>query len=185
MPRQDHWIPKTAEERVEKLEAIEQIRQLPHRYALGLDTRNLDDMVELFVEDVRVGRDKVGRQAMKEWFAKTFTSFGDSIHFVGNHVIDFDSPDRARGIVTCQDQLEKKPEWHVGLIQYWDQYERHGGRWYFRFRKLHRWYIDDALRRPSHGAGMEADRQNMSIHPLPDAWPTWGKFWQERGRSPR
>jgi len=185
MPRQDKWVPKTADERLDRLESLEQIRQLPHRYALAVDTRNLDDLVELFVEDVQVGRDKSGRPAMKAWFGDTLARFADSIHFVGNHVIDLDSPDEASGVVTCSDQLEKGPEWHIGYIQYWDQYLRRDGRWYFKRRKLHRWYIVDALARPHHGGGLEADKQALSVNQLPDAWPSWGRFWQGRGRAPR
>lgn len=185
MPRQDKWMPKSAEERLDRIESLEQIRQLPHRYALGVDTRNLDDLVELFVEDVQVGRDQRGREAMKAWFAETLSRFADSIHFVGNHVIDLDGPDEAHGVVTCRDELERGSEWHVGFIQYWDQYLRQNGRWYFKRRRLHRWYMVDALARPHHGAGGAADNQALSVAQLPDAWPSWGKFWKERGKAPR
>src|SRR5580692_8218703 len=90
--------PQTMEERLERLESLEQIRQLAHRYALAVDTRNLDDLVELFVDDVRVGRAKRGRDELKAWFAESLARFGDSIHFVGNQVIDLDSADEAHGV---------------------------------------------------------------------------------------
>jgi hypothetical protein len=184
MPRQDQWMPKTSDERLDRLESYTQIRQLASRYALAVDTRNLDDLVELFPEDVQVGKDKRGRAAMKTWFAQTLSRFADSIHVVANHVIDFDSPDEAHGVVYCRDELEKGGEWQVGMIQYWDRYVRRGGSWYFNRRKLHRWYIVDALQRPRHGAGVDGD-QALSIAQIPDAWPSWGKFWTERGRAPR
>jgi hypothetical protein len=185
MPREQKWNPKTAEERLDRLESHTEIRQLASRYALAVDTRNLDDLVELFPEDVQVGRDQRGREAMKAWFARTLSTFGDSIHFVGNHVIDFDGPDEAHGVVTCRDELEKGGEWHVGVIQYWDGYLRRNGRWYFKRRKLHRWYMVDAPLRPFHGAGTEADNRNLSVAQLPDAWPSWAKFWGGLGRKPR
>ncbi|MCH8284321.1 MAG: nuclear transport factor 2 family protein, partial [Chloroflexi bacterium] len=82
-------------ERIDRLDALDQIRQLASRYALALDTRNLDDMVALFVDDVRVGREGSGREELKRWFTQSFSTFKTSIHFVGNHVIDFDDADHA------------------------------------------------------------------------------------------
>jgi hypothetical protein len=178
--------PATTEERLDRLEAIEQIRQLPHRYALAVDTRNIDDLVALFVDDVRVGRDQSGRAAMKAWFAETLSAFADSIHFVGNHVIDFESPIHASGTVTCRDELEVGGEWRVGMIQYWDKYEKRDGVWYFVRRKLHRWYLADALTRPFHGAGIGLDPlAGRGDGQLPDAWPSWAEYWKGRGRTPR
>jgi len=179
------WHPQTIEARLDRLESLEHIRQLVHRYALAVDTRNLDDLVELFVEDVQIGRDQRGREAMKAWFAESLARFGDSIHFVGNHVIDMDAAAAARGVVTCRDELETGGEWRVGFVQYWDQYVRREGRWYFSRRRLHRWYMVDALTRPQHGAGLEMDRESLQIGQLPDAWPSWTRFWEQRGRAPR
>jgi len=179
------WNPQTIEERLERLESLEQIRQLAHRYALAVDTRNLDDLVDLFVDDVRVGRDRCGREELKGWFAKSLARFGDSIHFVGNHVIDLDSASEARGIVTCRDEVEMGAEWRVGFVQYWDKYSRRNGCWYFSRRSPHRWYMVDALMRPRHGAGLETDRESLQVGQLPDAWPSWATFWDQRGRLPR
>jgi len=179
------WSPTTLEDRLDRLESLEQIRQLAHRYALAVDTRNLDELVGLFVEDVQVGRDQRGREAMKGWFAESLTRFGDSIHFVGNHVIDLDSANEGRGTVTCRDELETGAEWRVGFVQYWDRYSRRDGRWYFNRRRLHRWYMVDALTRPQHGAGLETDRESLQVRQLPDAWPSWEEFWKQCGRAPR
>ena len=131
------WTPTTAEERLDRLESLEQIRQLPHRYALAVDTRALDSLVQLFVDDVQVSRDLRGREPLKTWFAEALSRFGDTIHFVGNHVIGLNSPTQASGVVTCRDELEAGAEWRVGFIQYWDKYLRRNGRWYFERRKLH------------------------------------------------
>jgi hypothetical protein len=179
------WIPTSIEERVDRLESLEQIRDLAHRYALAVDTRDLDALVALFLEDIRVGREESGREALKAWYARSLERFGTTIHFVGNQVVDLDSPDSAHGITTCRDELEIGAEWMVGFIQYWDDYERRDGRWYFKRRKLHRWYMVDALTRPSHGAGTDSGRETLRLGMLPDAWPSWARFWDERGRTPR
>jgi SnoaL-like domain len=179
------WQPATLEERVARNEAVDQIRQLASRYALAVDTRNLDDLGALFVEDVRVGKDAYGREAIKEWYGRSLETIGATIHFVGNHVIDFVGPDEASGVVTCHEELEINGGWHIGKIQYWDSYVRRDDKWYFKRRKLQRWYMVDALTRPSHGAGVNADSVRLKTGLLPDAWPSWGRFWAARGKTPR
>ncbi len=100
-----------------------------------------------------------GRDALRAWFVTTLSEPKMSVHFVGNHVIDFDDADHARGIVYCHDELGRSNGgWDHGMLQYWDTYVRvdgTGGReWCFDRRKFLRWYMVDALERPSHGAGV-------------------------------
>ena len=163
--------------RIDRLESTEAVRQLAHRYALAIDTRNLDDLVELFVDDVQVGRDTFGRAALRAWFLDALARIGPSIHFVGNHVIDFEDADHATGIVYCRDEVERRVDWGNGYIQYWDRYERRDGCWYFVRRKFHRWFMVDALTRPRAGAGVDED--GLITGRLPDAWPSWARFWEE------
>ena len=47
--------------RIDRLESLDEIRQLAAKYSLSLDMRDLDAHVNLFAEDIRVSRDKVGR----------------------------------------------------------------------------------------------------------------------------
>ena len=61
MSRLGTWKPATPEERLDRMESLADIRQLPYRYALALDSRDMDALVDLFVPDVRVGRDETGR----------------------------------------------------------------------------------------------------------------------------
>ena len=174
--------PASLETRIDRLESLEAIRQLPHRYALAVDTRNLDDLVALFVEDVQVGRDRSGRLALRAWFAEALGAVGATVHSVASHVVDLDGADRARGVVTCRDEVDRDGEWAVGCLQYWDDYERRDGRWYFARRRFHRWYLADAGTRPRVGMGVGGD--GLETGRLPDAWPSWGRFWEERaGRA--
>ena len=179
------WKPATIEERLERIEALDEIRQLAHRYALAVDTRDLSGVAALFVSDVRVGREERGREALAQWYGRSLERFGVSIHFVGNHVIDVLSADTASGVVTCRDELEVNGEWQVGVIQYWDEYRREEGQWLFQRRKLHRWYLVDALTRPGWGAGVNADEGALRTPLLPDAWPSWSRFWTGRAAPPR
>src|SRR5437660_1006656 len=54
--------------RMDRQESIEQIRQLPYRYALAADSRDIDAVAELYVEDAQATRTEFGREALKQWF---------------------------------------------------------------------------------------------------------------------
>ena len=60
------------EERLDRLESLDEIRQLAAKYSVTLDMRDLDMHVNLFVPDVRVGKNGEGRQALKAWADATF-----------------------------------------------------------------------------------------------------------------
>src|ERR1700730_14758295 len=117
MSRLGTWKPASTEERLDRIESLADIHQLPYRYALALDSRDMDALVDLFAPDVRVGRDESGRDALKRWFTKTMSRMKTSVHFVGNHIIDFDDADHAQGIVYCRDELERPEtaEWEIGM----------------------------------------------------------------------
>ena len=64
---------------VARLLAYEELRQLVARYAVATDARDLDTLVSLFVDDVRVGRDRRGRDALKEFFTESLRGVGVTI----------------------------------------------------------------------------------------------------------
>ena len=70
--------------RLDRLESLDEIRQLAAKYSLSLDMRDLDAMVNLFPENVRVGKDKVGRAYFKQWMDQTLREqfTGTSHHIV-------------------------------------------------------------------------------------------------------
>src|SRR5438046_1505255 len=115
---------------IARLDAFEQIRQLAARYALAVDSRNLDDLVALFIEDVRVGRTERGRPALRAYFDRILRGFSTSFHFIGNHIIDLDGEDQAHGVVYCRAEHESGDHWVTQAMQYWDTYARRDGRWY-------------------------------------------------------
>jgi hypothetical protein len=172
-------------ERLDRLESLAAIQQLPYRYALAVDSRNIDDLVELFVPDVRVGAGESGRPALHRWFSEILRAPRTTVHFVANQIIDFDDADHARGIVYCRDQLERPAtgRWEAGELQYWDRYVRVDGEWCFQRRKFHRWYLVDALTRPSHGAGVNDGSDPLPAGQLPEAFESWSRYWADPAGS--
>jgi hypothetical protein len=168
--------------RIERLESLEEIRQLAARYALALDMRDLDALSGLFPEDVRVGRDGSGRAALRAWFDRTLRSpFTGTAHVTGNHVIELRAPDRARGVVYSRNEHETGNEWVVMTMIYVDDYERIGGRWYFRRRLPLYWYATDLRRPPVGPRKMRWPGREPYDGGYHDYFPSWREFWERAG----
>ena len=167
------------ERRLQRLEAYEEIKQLASRYALALDSRDVQAMVSLFVDDVEVGRDKKGREALAAFFDPVLRPYKTTFHFIGNHVIDFVDDDHATGVVYCRPEHEVGDLWIVMPMQYWDRYERRDGKWYFRSRRVMVFYAADVLESPTQVENRFHFPDNPMIHKaeLPEKWDTWQEFW--------
>jgi hypothetical protein len=168
-----------ANRRLQRLEAREAIRDLVSRYALALDSRNVEDLVALFVEDVETGDGETGREAMARWFDPVLRPYRTTFHFIGNHVIDFVDDDHATGVVYCRPEHEVGDLWIVMPMQYWDRYERQDGAWYFRSRKPVVFYAADVLEHPLQVEDRFHFPGNPMIHraELPEKWESWRRFW--------
>jgi hypothetical protein len=158
------------------LVAHEQIRQLASRYAIALDARDLDTLVGLFVPDVRVGRDGVGRDALRTSFVDQLRDLGVTVLHVANHVIDVVDDDHASGIVSCRGEIEMGEQWVVQSIQYHDEYERRDGVWFFVRRRHLLFYGADMLQRPIGLPPAQWPRNATGKGELPEALPTWRAF---------
>jgi hypothetical protein len=164
-------------ERIDRLESLDAIRQLVSRYGMLIDCRDMDALVDLFVDDVRVTRTSSGHDAMRAHLDHLLRQFTTSIHFVGNHTIDFVDGDHAEGIVYSKVEHEYGDEWIVMGIQYWDRYERRNSRWQFGGRKVKHWYAVDSLERPN---GPDKTRWPVSgPHTIPEAYESWRRYWAE------
>lgn len=171
------------EARLDRLESIEEIRQLASTYSVALDSRDVRRMVSLFVPDVRTGDGGEGRDALARWFEPTLRPYGITFHIIGNHVIDFHDADHASGIVYCRPEHEVGEQWVVMPMQYWDRYERTEEGWRFRSRKVHAFYAADVLQRPQQAT----NRFNFPGNPLldhttlPEKWQSWQEYWARAG----
>jgi uncharacterized protein (TIGR02246 family) len=163
---------------LDQLWAHEQIRQLVAHYAVAIDSRDLDALVALFVDDVRVGRDTYGREALKASFEQQLRAIGVSMLNVGTHAIDLVDTDHAVGSVYTHAQIQDGERWVHQSILYRDTYERRDGRWLF-VRRIHElWYGEEAPTNPLHQEEAEWPRNHDGRGTVPDSWPSWARFWE-------
>ena len=169
--------------RLDRLESLDEIRQLVAKYALSLDMRDLDAHVNLFAPDIRVSRDRVGRSHLKRWLDDTLRlQFTGTSHHIGNHIIEFDDPDHARGVVYSKNEHETPcadgdTEWVIMQMLYWDNYQRIDGRWYFRRRLPCYWYATDINRPPVGENKMRWPDRAPYDGAFHDLFPSWDYFW--------
>ena len=163
---------------VSRLVARDEIRQLAYRYALAIDSRDIDTLVGLFVDDVRVGS-AVGHAALRESFESQLRATGITILFVANHLIDFDDEEHARGVVYCKCEAQNGDRWIHQAIQYRDTYERRGRDWYFVRRRHLLWYGAELGESPLGLPPANWPEHHTGKGELPELWDTWRGFWKE------
>ncbi|MCC2603653.1 nuclear transport factor 2 family protein [Sphingopyxis yananensis] len=170
------------EARLDRLESLDQIRQLPAKYALCLDMRDMDMMVTLFPDDVRVGKDSSGRQALRAYMDRTLRSpFTGTSHHIGGHIIEFDDADHAHGIVYSKNEHETGDEWVIMQMMYSDEYIRRDGQWFFARRLPLYWYATDLNKPPVGDQKMrwpDSDPVDGNFHKL---FPSYEEFWSRDG----
>ena len=175
---------KTLQQRIDRLESLDEIRQLAAKYSLALDMRDLDAMANLFPEDVKVGKNSSGRAHLKKWLDETMRNqFTGTSHHIGNHIIEFIDPDQAVGVVYSKNEHETPTangdiEWVIMQMIYWDNYQRIDGRWYFKRRLPCYWYATDLNKPPVGDNKMRWPDRDHYAGAYHDLWPSWQKFWQ-------
>ena len=129
----------TLEERIARLEAIEEIRELKAWYCAHCDDGYRPDaLAELFTKDGVIdagpfGRHE-GREAIRRYFAEISNSIVFAAHLVTNPIIAVEGP-RATGRwrllvpATMVREGRKEAVWILG--DYRDEYVREDGRWRF------------------------------------------------------
>ena len=113
--------------RLDRIESSQAIGQLPSRYAMALDARDLDALVALFVDDVDASAEGCGREALKRWYDKVLRRFYRSIHLICGHQFEFIDSDHATGSIYCRAEHEDGDGWFVITMRYDDVYERRDG----------------------------------------------------------
>lgn len=168
--------------RIDRLEAIEAIRQLAFGYALSVDARDLPALVALYVEDIRVGPEGQGREALAQVFEASLRQFTTSAHHVTNHLIEFLDADNAIGLVSCRIEHEVGDDWVTASLLYHDRYVRRDGLWLFRGRVQTRLYATSQNDPPVGPAKLRWPNTVPSETGFYEALPSWEEFW--RGEEP-
>jgi len=166
--------------RLERIEAREAIRDLAVRYAIAVDSRDVEAWCSLFVPDVDCGRFGTGREALRRSIEPALRGFYRSMHMISGHAVDFEGPDRATGMVYCRAEHEVGARWIVMAIIYADEYARRDGKWYFVRRKERHWYATDMLDRPI-GANAHQWSEHLRPPSLPNVFSSWKEFWEAAG----
>lgn len=170
--------------RLERVEASIAIQQLPARYAMAVDARNLDDLADLYVDDIDFGQLGKGREALKTYFTGATSLFYRSVHQIVGHKFDFVDEDHAVGQVYCRADHERGDTWIVAQMCYFDKYVRRGDKWYFaEKRELDFFYCADILEHPQ-----DVDFQRfvvpgmkLDLPMMVDRAPSWKAFWDNQG----
>lgn len=162
---------------LERLVAHEDIRQLVSRYAVATDSRDLDALVPLFVDDVDVGRRGTGRAALRASFDELLRGIGRSFLFVGTHQIDLVDADHGTGAVYCKAEIEMNGAWIHQAVLYLDTDERRDDTWLFVRRRQELFYGAEVGTNPLTLGPAEWPRRHVGTGTRPEAWETWSTFW--------
>lgn len=169
----------SADTAVTSAAAIVHIQQLAIRYAVKVDQRDIAGVASVYVPDVDCGHWGRGRDAVIRMYSENDATMGISIHRVSNHLVDIVDADHATGIVylAAEHQMHDG-SWARLAGAYEDEYERRDGVWLIARRRLLCWYRDGDS--PSRDTKRDMDYRVFSKwKTLPDAWPSWTRFWAE------
>jgi ketosteroid isomerase-like protein len=173
------------EERLERLESIEAIRDITARYPIALDARDLEALVDLFIEDVKASPEAPrGRGPLREHYDRMCRGWGYTVHQVFQQAIDFESADKAMGHVYCKAEHEIDGKFVVAMLRYLDRYERRDGRWYFRWRRTPMWYVTQVRDGPVGPERVRWPNRPPEEAELPNAFESYRTFYETDAGMP-
>lgn len=131
----------TVEERLHRIEAITEIKELTARYCYHVSRKEGDAVVELFTDDgvldgssAGMGRIE-GREALVAFYRPAVTQAEETLPFIQNHIIDVNGDD-ATGTCALEARFSRGGRSITVAGHYEDTYRRVDGRWLFAERKL-------------------------------------------------
>ena len=137
--------------------------------------------MRLFVPDVVAPDGRRGRAALAAWYGTALRAYTLSFHLIGNHLIELVDESRARATLYCRAELQYGDQWIVIPLVYEDECVRREGAWLFERRHARAFYAADVLARPTEMPGRFAaiTHPDVTGAELPEAWPSWQRFWDE------
>lgn len=164
------------ERRLQVIEDKFDIGQLPIRYALAVDQRDVEAWITLFDPAINLGKFGAGRDDLRGLIVPQLKWFYRSIHQIVGHRIDYRGGDTATGQVYCRAEHEVGDRWIVMAIRYDDEYHKVDGDWTFSRRRERHWYAADIAEHPQL---VEFDSWGTAPGPppLPGIDGSWTDFW--------
>ena len=109
------------------------IADLCANYCYAIDDRDLDKLCNLFIANA-TNSGRQGREEIRAFFTNRFNLWGMSFHSPLSHVITFQGPDNATGILTGYAEMQIVGEYWIAAARYTDVYVRESGGWHFAER---------------------------------------------------
>lgn len=175
-------------QRIARLEAKDQIRELCARYNHAVDDRDIETLGALFCSDGRFrSRDGVmdaqGRDRVIEQFHGRFAAIGPSNHILHDHIITLedpaaagDAPAAATGLINSHAEVWRGGAMMIAALRYADRYRVEDGQWRFEDRLLSFMYY---LPVQEYADAMEnADRMRAYGDHRPADYPEGLASWQ-------
>lgn len=183
---------RTTEQRLARLEARVEIRELVARYCFTIDARDIEGIGRCFTRDGSFRSldgvmNATGRDAVVAQFHGRFAVLGPSNHFTHDHVIEFDDLqcDRASGIVNTHAEVVRNDEPLLASLRYHDDYRLEEGRWRFQSRTLSFFYYGRPADYREIMVGTLRNRAYAEPKPadFPEGLPSWQTYYRQYPRK--
>jgi hypothetical protein len=183
---------RSVEQRLARLEARTELRELVARYCFTIDERDIEGIGECFTRGGSFRSqdgvmNAVGREAVVAQFHGRFAVLGPSNHFTHDHVIEFENNDamRASGLVNAHAEVVRGGEPMLASLRYHDEYRFEEGRWRFHVRSLAFFYY---LRPTDYREAMGGFLRNRAYQEprtadFPENSAHWKRYEQDHPRK--
>ncbi|MCY7308236.1 MAG: nuclear transport factor 2 family protein [Rhodoferax sp.] len=123
-----------------RIDARQQLGELISRYGMAVDDRDFDSIGRIFAQDGEF-HGVHGRQAIVDYYRARTATFSTSSHYAHTWHFDFESDDRASGVVNAHAELCISGKAVRIALRYLDRYVREAGQWCFQSRTLKFRYV--------------------------------------------
>jgi len=125
----------------------EAIRNLPVLYCHCVWKNDIPGMVDLFTEDGEISMADdpsvmaaKGRENLLKMYQQALGALTPR-PFIHNHVVELQGPDRASGTCYVEIRANRHGKSWIGAGYYDDEYAKENGKWKFRSRLVHMYYM--------------------------------------------
>jgi len=163
---------------MQQLVARSELRDLVCRYAIAVDSRDIDTLVGLYWPDDETCPPDDYRRRLRSRFDGSLAGIGVSFMNVGTHVVDDLTGSSATGQTYCRSEFAFGGRWTHQAILYRDRYVRVDSRWHFHGERGHQLFygaphgVDPLLLPP-----VTHRRDRTGMGEVPGTWPSWAAFW--------